>query len=158
MLPNFKRSDPQSPAPQLPGRGAPPPPRPPARPGEPRTVSVIGPDLLLTGNLVSNGEVQIDGEVQGDVHGSHVLIGSNARITGSVIGEEVILRGHVMGSVRGQNVMLQATSRVEGDIYHKNLSIEQGAYFEGKSSRSEDPTAGVQHTNPHNQDPIIPNP
>jgi cytoskeletal protein CcmA (bactofilin family) len=36
-------------------------------------------------------------------------------------------------------VTLQAQSHVEGDIYHQSLAIEQGAYFEGKSRRSDDP-------------------
>jgi cytoskeletal protein CcmA (bactofilin family) len=36
-------------------------------------------------------------------------------------------------------VTLQAQSHVEGDIFHQSLAIEQGAYFEGKSRRSDDP-------------------
>jgi cytoskeletal protein CcmA (bactofilin family) len=105
--------------------------------------SVIGPDLTILGNLVSKGEVQVDGEVQGDLHGSHIVVGEKAKITGSIVAEEVVVRGHVMGSIRGKKVMLQASSHVDGDIYHQTLSIETGAFFEGKSRRSEDPTAGV---------------
>lgn len=101
--------------------------------------SVIGPDLTIQGNLTSNGEVQVDGEVQGDVFASHVLIGEKARITGGIVAQEIVVRGHVMGFVRGHKVMLQATSHVEGDVLHKSLAIEQGAYFEGKSRRSENP-------------------
>jgi len=78
------------------------------------------------------------------LHGTHVLIGEKARIQGAVNAEEVVVRGHVMGSVRGGKVMLQSTSHVEGDVHHKSLAIEQGAYFEGKSRRSDDPLAGVQ--------------
>lgn len=106
--------------------------------------SVIGPDLTIVGNLVSKGEVQVDGEVQGDLFGSHIVIGERARITGGIVGEEVVVRGHVMGSIRGRKVMLQSSSHVEGDVYHQTLAIEQGAFFEGKSRRSEDPTAGAQ--------------
>lgn len=105
--------------------------------------SVIGPDLTILGNLVSKGEVHVDGEVQGDIHGSHITIGEKAKITGSIVAEEVVVRGHVMGSIRGRRVMLQASSHVDGDIYHQALSIEQGAFFEGKSRRADDPTAGV---------------
>jgi cytoskeletal protein CcmA (bactofilin family) len=105
--------------------------------------SVIGPDLTILGNLVSKGEVQVDGEVQGDLHGSHIVVGEKAKITGSIVAEEVVVRGHVMGSIRGKKVMLQSSSHVDGDIYHQTLSIETGAFFEGKSRRSEDPTAGV---------------
>lgn len=95
------------------------------------------------GNLISAGEVQVDGEVQGDLHGTHVVIGEKARITGGIMAQEIVVRGHVMGSIRGAKVMLQASSHVEGDVHHQSLSIEQGAYFEGKSRRSEDPLGEV---------------
>ena len=114
-----------------------------ARGGERSTPSVIGPDLTIHGNLTSKGEVQVDGEVQGDIHGTYVVVGERARITGGVVAEEIVVRGHVMGSVRGRRVMLQSSSHVEGDIYHQALAIEQGAFFEGQSRRSEDPLAGI---------------
>ena len=108
------------------------------------SVSVVGPDLVIVGDLVSNGQVQVDGEVQGDIHGTHIVIGEGARITGGVVSEEVVVRGTVMGSIRCRKVMLQAESKVEGDIYHKSLAIEQGAFFEGRSRRLDDPLAGIQ--------------
>jgi cytoskeletal protein CcmA (bactofilin family) len=107
------------------------------------SVSQISADLTIIGNLVSRGEVQIDGEIQGDLHAASVVVGENARITGSVVAEEVVVRGSVVGAVRGKRVLLQSNSKVEGDVFHQQLAIEQGAYFEGKSRRMEDPTAGV---------------
>jgi cytoskeletal protein CcmA (bactofilin family) len=149
MLPNFKRSESEPPK-ITPGltplsAGSTPPgqarPLGLARGAERNTPSVIGPDLTINGNLVSKGEVQIDGEVQGDIHGTYVVIGEKARITGGIVAEEIVVRGHVMGSVRGKRVMLQSSSHVEGDIFHQALAIEQGAFFEGKSRRSDDPLA-----------------
>ena len=110
--------------------------RPPARSG---SASVIGTDLTITGNLESKGEVQIEGEVQGDIHAQRIVIGERARITGALIAEEVVVRGTVQGSIRGNSVTFQSSSRIEGDVFHKSLAIEQGAFFEGKSRRSEDP-------------------
>ncbi|MEZ5776079.1 MAG: polymer-forming cytoskeletal protein [Hyphomicrobiaceae bacterium] len=101
--------------------------------------SIIGADLQVTGSLVSKGEVNVEGEIQGDINCSSLLVGDTARITGNVVAEDVVVRGHVEGSIRGARVTLQSSSHVEGDIYHKSLAIEQGAYFEGKSRRSEDP-------------------
>ena len=148
MLPNFKRSETEPPklTPGLTPAGAAGQARPLglARSAERNTPSVIGPDLTINGNLVSKGEVQIDGEVQGDIQGTYVVIGEKARITGSIVAEEIVVRGHVMGSVRGKRVMLQSSSHVEGDIFHQALAIEQGAFFEGKSRRSDDPTAEAQ--------------
>jgi cytoskeletal protein CcmA (bactofilin family) len=111
--------------------------------------SVIGPDLLIQGNLISKGEVQVEGEVQGDIHGSHIVIGEKARITGGIIAEECIIRGHVLGTVRGRRVLLQTSSHVEGDIYHQTVAIEQGAFFEGKSRRTDDPIAGISRPERH---------
>lgn len=115
----------------------------PFRSSGPASTSVIGPDLIIHGNLMSKGEVQIEGEVQGDIHGTHIVVGEKARITGGIIAEECIIRGHVLGTVRGRRVLLQTTSHVEGDIYHQTVAIEQGAFFEGKSRRTDDPIAGI---------------
>ncbi len=105
--------------------------------------SHIGEDLTIIGNLVSKGEVHIDGQIQGDLHAANVLIGETARVTGGVVADEVIVRGGVSGSIRGRRVVLQSSSRVEGDVFHQQLGIEQGAYFEGKSRRVADPMSGV---------------
>ena len=151
MLPNFKKSETEIPKP-APGsapsgssaQGIGTRPMGVVRGSDRNAPSVIGPDLTFNGNLVSKGEVQIDGEVQGDIHGTYVVIGEKARITGGIVAEEVVVRGHVMGSVRGKRVMLQSSSHVEGDVFHQAIAIERGAFFEGKSRRSEDPIAGVQ--------------
>ncbi len=151
MLPNFRRTEPEpskiqpsfaandQPQPFTPRQASPAP-----RPDERRAASVIGADLTITGSLISKGEVQVDGTVEGDIYGSHVVIGEQATISGGVFADEVVVRGHVVGSVRGKRVMLQSTSQVEGDIFHQSLSIEQGAMFEGKSRRSaDDPRVGM---------------
>ena len=103
--------------------------------------SIIGEDLTVTGNVTSKGEIQVDGTIQGDVQCGSLLLGDKSQITGSVMAEDVVVRGRVVGSIRGLRVTLQAQSHVEGDVYHQSLAIEQGAYFEGKSRRSDDPLA-----------------
>ena len=110
---------------------------------------MIGSDLTITGNLESKGEIQIEGEVQGDIHAGRIVIGERARITGALIADDIVVRGGVQGSIRGNNVTLQANSRVEGDVFHKSLAIEQGAFFEGKSRRSEDPMSVQLHHQRH---------
>jgi len=112
-----------------------------ARPGDRVAPSIIGEDLAITGNVISKGEVQVDGQIEGDVHCASLIVGEKAEITGGIVAEDVVVRGRVMGSIRGVRVTLQASSHVEGDVFHKSLAIEQGAFFEGKSRRAEDPIA-----------------
>lgn len=138
-MPSLKAGAPMAP-PNLPGAR----PGPAARAGG--APSVIGSDLTIVGNLESKGEVQIDGDLQGDVHAARIVIGERARITGSLIADDIVVRGTVQGSIRGNSVTFQATSHIEGDVYHKSLAIEQGAYFEGKSRRADDPMS-VPRTN-----------
>jgi cytoskeletal protein CcmA (bactofilin family) len=106
--------------------------------------SIIGEDLAVIGNVASKGEIQVDGEIQGDIHCGSLLLGDRSQVQGSVIAEDVVVRGRVVGSIRGLRVTLQSQSHVEGDIFHQSLAIEQGAYFEGKSRRSDDPMADVK--------------
>lgn len=108
--------------------------------------STIGEDLTITGNVTSKGELHIDGHVQGDIHCGSLVLGENSQIEGNVIAEDVVIRGHLIGSVQGLRVVLQSTSHVEGDLLHKDLAMEQGAYFEGKSRRSENPLSAARPT------------
>src|SRR5688572_10372746 len=106
--------------------------------------SIIGEDLTISGNVTSKGEIQVDGEIQGDINCGSLLLGDKSQVIGGVIAEDIVVRGRVVGSIRGLRVTLQAQSHVEGDIFHQSLAIEQGAYFEGKSRRSDDPLAEVK--------------
>ena len=103
--------------------------------------SVIGEDLTIIGNVTSKGDIQVEGQIQGDIQCGSILLGERSQVTGGVIAEDVVVRGRVTGSIRGMRVTLQAPSHVEGDVYHQTIAIEQGAYFEGKSRRSDNPLA-----------------
>jgi len=105
--------------------------------------SIFAGDISITGNIHSDGEIQVDGKVEGDIKCTSLIVGENADVSGGVVAEDVVVRGKVNGSIRGVRVTLEATSEVEGDVYHKTLAIEQGAFFEGKSRRQEDPIGGA---------------
>jgi cytoskeletal protein CcmA (bactofilin family) len=106
--------------------------------------SIIGEDLTIRGNVISKGEIQVDGEIEGDIRCGSLLLGDKSKVTGSVAAEDVVVRGHLVGSITGLRITLQGQSHVEGDIFHQSLAIEQGAYFEGKSRRSDNPLAEIK--------------
>lgn len=110
--------------------------------------SILSADLTITGSITSDGEVQLDGVVEGDVRAGSLSIGEEATVKGEVVAESVVIRGRVEGSVRARQVQLAATARIEGDIVHATLAVESGAYFDGHCRRSSDPlsdkTSAVQ--------------
>jgi cytoskeletal protein CcmA (bactofilin family) len=103
--------------------------------------SIISADLTVKGTLVSAGDLQIEGHIEGDIRAGALVIGEKASIEGDLFAEEATIRGHVHGNVRAHKVQLCTSGRVEGNILHEALSMEAGAHFEGNCRHSDDPLA-----------------
>lgn len=101
--------------------------------------SILSADLTIVGSISSEGEVQLDGNVEGDVRAGSLTIGEEASVKGEVIAESVVVRGRIEGSLRARQVQLASTARIEGDIVHSTLAVESGAFFDGHCRRSSDP-------------------
>lgn len=100
--------------------------------------SLISTDLTISGNLRSDGDLQVDGVVDGDINARSLTVGEESRIKGELDCQSVTVRGQVDGTIRAGAVTLTRTARVKGDIIHDaSLSIEAGAHFEGQVRRSE---------------------
>jgi len=93
--------------------------------------SLISKALKITGQLESTEDIQIDGEIDGDVRGVGVKIGQNAKVKGTVYGDEVELAGAIEGKIEAKKVILTGTARMTGDVVHQDIKIESGAYVSG---------------------------
>jgi cytoskeletal protein CcmA (bactofilin family) len=101
--------------------------------------SILSAGLTVNGDLQSDGEVQIDCLVNGDVTAVRLAIGENAKVVGEVVAEHVLIRGEVVGRIRAKSVELDKTAKVRGDIWHELLSIAAGAKIEGLCKFAENP-------------------
>jgi cytoskeletal protein CcmA (bactofilin family) len=101
--------------------------------------SVLSSDLTIKGNVITSGDVQVEGTVEGDIHAHLLTVGEGATVKGEVVADDVVVHGRVIGRLRGLKVRLTASAKVEGDIVHKTIAIESGAHFEGSVQRQEDP-------------------
>jgi len=101
--------------------------------------SLISSDLTIKGNLITSGDIQVEGTVEGDVRAHLLTVGESATIKGEITADDVVVNGRVVGRLKGLKVRLTATAKVEGDIVHKTIAIESGAHFEGSVQRREDP-------------------
>jgi len=93
--------------------------------------SVISKAMKITGQLESTEDIQIDGEVDGDVRALSVKVGSNAKVKGAVYGDEVEVAGTVDGKIEAKKVLLTSTARMSGDIVHQEIAIHSGAFIDG---------------------------
>jgi len=95
------------------------------------STSVISKALKITGQLESTENIQIDGEIEGDVRGVHVKVGQNAKVKGSVYGDEVEVSGTVDGKIEAKKVVLTSSAHMSGDVIHQDITIQSGAYIAG---------------------------
>lgn len=109
-------------------------------PGRSGIASIIANGVKITGTIEADGaELQVDGEIEGNVRGGSVTVGDTGMIKGDMISESVTVHGRVEGSVRARKVMLARNAHVLGDIVHQSLSVEMGAVFEGQCRYLQDP-------------------
>ncbi|MBQ4798159.1 polymer-forming cytoskeletal protein [Pseudoalteromonas sp. MMG006] len=95
------------------------------------TPSIISEDVRLTGTLTSQGEVQLDGRINGDIKAEHLVIGSTGIVEGIVEAKSVIVKGKIIGSLNASEVKIQSSAHVHGDVFNDTLSIDAGAIIEG---------------------------
>jgi cytoskeletal protein CcmA (bactofilin family) len=98
---------------------------------------------VFEGVVHGDSELMIDGALKGDIHVSRLIVGENAHIEGKIRCGVVEVRGRVLGNIEAQSVKLYETAVVEGDIIHGQLSIDVGAFFQGRCQqlRAEQPAA-----------------
>ncbi|MFN4297787.1 MAG: polymer-forming cytoskeletal protein [Brevundimonas sp.] len=95
-------------------------------------LSTLSADLTFEGNVSGAGDLQVDGTVKGDLRVGRLIVGETGAVEGNVSADYVEVRGRIVGGVNGKQVKLLGTAYVDGDITHEQLSIDVGAYFQGR--------------------------
>lgn len=95
--------------------------------------TVFGANCVLEGTLKSGGNVRIDGTFTGtlDIVGN-ILVGETAKISADIDARNISIAGAVRGNVTGNKVQILRTGRVWGDIHASALTMEEGAFLDGK--------------------------
>jgi len=98
-----------------------------------RQGTVIAKGLKIVGSVTAEGLVEVNGQIDGELHCTSLIISRGAHVTGTVAAERVVVDGKVEGPIQGRDVVLKSQAHVVGDIHHQSLAIEKGAFFDGRS-------------------------
>ena len=92
-------------------------------------------DVVFRGTMTLDGNVRVDGRIEGEVHSTGSLtIGEHAVITGNIMAETVIASGKIKGDIiASEKITLLPPGIVIGDLRTPVISIEAGAIFHGMS-------------------------
>lgn len=96
------------------------------------TFSVLGTDVVVTGDIAASVDLHVDGTVTGDITCSSLVQGADSAITGAIKAESVRIAGTIKGTVVAQSIVILASARIEGDLAYDSLTVEQGARIEGR--------------------------
>lgn len=99
--------------------------------------SIIGSDVHILGNLVSESAVDFSGTIDGNIRCDVLTLRNHGTIKGEVTANTVHIHGTVKGLIRAKIVNLLASCKVEGIIIHEQLAIEDGAFVDSKFKRSD---------------------
>jgi len=96
--------------------------------------SIIAAGTTLKGDISSNGDIRIDGTLNGNVHSTaKVVIGANGVVEGDISGQQADIMGKINGTIKVKELLqLKGGSNVTGNIYAAKLQIETSANFNGQ--------------------------
>lgn len=97
--------------------------------------SIISKELVVRGDVTSNGDIQVDGTIEGDVKSVTLRIGDGGSVQGTIAADSVLVAGTLTGKIRSKAVVLARTARVEAELWVDSIAIEAGARFEGSCKR-----------------------
>src|SRR5687767_668693 len=96
--------------------------------------TIIAAGTTLKGDIASNGDIRIDGTLQGNIQcQAKVVIGANGSVDGDISGQQADIMGKVTGTIKVKELLqLKGGSYVSGNLYAGKLQIEPSANFNGQ--------------------------
>src|SRR5579862_5425447 len=98
-----------------------------------RVTAFIGKTTRLRGEIYSQEELYLDGDVEGSLEVRNLLtIGPNGKVKANVKAKELVVRGSIQGDVEASDrISIMNGASIVGDVKTAGIVIEDGAYFKG---------------------------
>lgn len=100
---------------------------------ESNAINIIGAGTSITGDISSDGDIRIDGQLKGNLRtNGKIVIGQTGLVRGEVSCKNADISGKLEGKIKVSELLsLKSTAQILGDITTNKLSIEPGALFTG---------------------------
>jgi cytoskeletal protein CcmA (bactofilin family) len=102
-------------------------------------LSFLGSEVSVKGNISGQGDLHIDGTIEGDVECATLILGASGLIKGNVNAGRATIGGQVEGTVSATELLVEKSARINGDLSYQSVSIETGAQVDGRLSQRPQP-------------------
>ncbi len=119
--------------------------------------SVLGPTLRFKGELHADEELLIQGHIEGTItHSQRLTVCGQGIVKANIRAQIIAVEGTVEGDLQAEkSVQVKETARVKGNIYAPNVSIVDGARFNGKIDMEAAKRATAQTPHAESQSPVM---
>jgi cytoskeletal protein CcmA (bactofilin family) len=93
--------------------------------------TVISEGFSLTGDIVSDGILHIEGRTSGTIKASSVNVGPRGQVEGNIACASLHIKGSFSGTAVCGELVIAASAVVKGHVTYQLLTIGRGATVEG---------------------------
>ncbi len=90
-------------------------------------ISSIAENTFIKGEIVSEGEIHLSGNVEGNINAKTLYVAKGGKLTGSVVVDNLTVSGHIEGDVVAEKAFFKKTGKIKGEIKYRILAVEEGA-------------------------------
>ncbi|WP_338764263.1 polymer-forming cytoskeletal protein [Bernardetia sp. ABR2-2B] len=111
--------------------------------------NIIGKGTKIIGDLITQGNIRIDGEINGNITSkSKVALGSGSNLKGNLASSNAEIEGEVTGNIFiAELLILKANAVINGDVSALRMITEPGAKINGQCKVGEAPKATTSLSN-----------
>ncbi|WP_041264245.1 bactofilin family protein [Bernardetia litoralis] len=111
--------------------------------------NIIGKGTKIIGDLITEGNIRIDGEINGNITSkSKVALGGGSNLKGNLVSSNAEVEGEVTGNLFiAELLILKANAVINGDVSALRMLTEPGAKINGQCKVGEAPKATTSLSN-----------
>lgn len=97
----------------------------------------------IVGNITSDGDIRVDGEIEGEITTSgRVVLGKSSVVNGIITCPNAEILGQFNGQlIISETLSIRETAKVTGEITTKKIAIDVNATFNGTCKMNQEATA-----------------
>lgn len=98
--------------------------------------SIVDQSMSISGELAFKGKTRIDGTINGNITGEHLVLSKSGKIIGDVKVHSFICHGSIDGNISADIVTARKGCVIQGKLEAGNLTVEPGATLDGEVKTS----------------------